>query len=771
MIIMSLDESAGFANTNSPAFIGGILYDDHGIQEEGERERARIKWYYKQLFEKSGGKNADQRYPKGLHSGQGADELVPGVKAEVVKTLPEFLKKGTCYGKEFSSTLFGNTIKESKREGEYYIWLVLKSEGGMQDENKTKQQFLLREEEGDNLYYHMADEVLEHIIFHNPVLGKIERLHPYIATRSSGWISHHDAAYKTYSRLGYRRNQPQKQGNNEVKTQFSFMNGDVYRTLFTQKMMYTPCYPQIKEGEFNICSINYNNEKANMEYLYLADSICSYLGDTHPVHGTVRQHESSQWIGEINTLANDMVVGEDHVLLFAYDRIDILFSNAWKAYEKGDYHTALTISYKAKEQKGAFARYYQNKWFLLLENKMKQADDLNAWKQTISHIKSNIFSNELEQKRELFIYHFIEQVMQKYTTEECSDEKRRLLYWFYNLGISLYSHVGDTKKAWECYEKCQDYFGAVSTEDILRCKNQSVVILTDSFQWEKAREQAEQVLNGYISLKEVRYEIACTSPNKSYLPHQKAKSQMAQVLSLYRNAKAETYYLSALEGMQGNIADYNITLSYLLHFYMDMGWQEKYELWATKYFGNYDKPLARLEYLISHSFCENAAYHFTFGFYVFVRGLYLFEKDQIEDDLWEILADIVTYIKENGKNNPYVERWDTLKGHPSYLICKYMRLLAKERSDEQAEKLYRKYDKESHKGHEKIVSAIEIFGEAEICHITNDTKSRDAYIDQLEAYLKNPDHYFISIAEAGDIPTDPERKYQYFANKFTFMYH
>ena len=64
-----------------------------------------------------------------------------------------------------------------------------------------------------------------------------------------------------------------------------------------------------------------------------------------------------------------------------------------------------------------------------------------------------------------------------------------------------------------------------------------------------------------------------------------------------RDPQAETYFKEALAQFDEQSIDYNITLSYLLHHYIDMGNRESYELYAPIYFGGHDDVWDQFKYL------------------------------------------------------------------------------------------------------------------------------------------------------------------------------
>ena len=99
MIKISLDECGDFENIKgereeTPVFIGGVIYDDYGHDDEKYIEQRRISAYYKSVCRDVGGECS---YPQDLHcdGNVSRNRKVGKVKERVNETLGEFLQKGT----------------------------------------------------------------------------------------------------------------------------------------------------------------------------------------------------------------------------------------------------------------------------------------------------------------------------------------------------------------------------------------------------------------------------------------------------------------------------------------------------------------------------------------------------------------------------------------------------------------------------------------------------------------------------------------------------
>ena len=92
------------------------------------------------------------------------------------------------------------------------------------------QSIVVREDYASNLYMHMAENIVERLIFHNPVVNEINRVHLELATRVVKVKGpDKDKKSKEYRRLGYIEDKTKEHNRNGEAT-FFLTTGDNYRT-------------------------------------------------------------------------------------------------------------------------------------------------------------------------------------------------------------------------------------------------------------------------------------------------------------------------------------------------------------------------------------------------------------------------------------------------------------------------------------------------------------------------------------------------------------
>ncbi len=674
MITLALDEFGDFENRkpeeNKPIGVAGIIYDDNGNKEDTLLERKRIKAYYSACIAEVRGnrRSEDIVYPDALHANrdnQRNSEVIGPTKRKVNASLHEFLNNGTFDGKELLGKNFART-------GKYYLFLILKSTSGMKTLLNEHTNFLVNDEKGSNLYFHMATEVVNRMLFHNPVIDNVREISVNIATRRTDDLQANSVESAEYIQLGYI---PQPSANNNT-VNFRVANADIYRSVISREMLEMgKTYLSI--DDFLVTSISYNKNKHNMEFLYLADSICTFLSH-------IKGENAEEWLPKIVTKAAT-ISNKDNNLIFGYDEIDMLFRKAWRVYEEGNNYEALRLCYSAKLKKGAFAQYYYDRWFKLLIDKIISESSERNFIDAVNRLHGTIMTNTYEQDSTVFILEALEKKVPAITDKLDDAEARSILYKLYDSGVSAYCHIGDSKHALSYYNKSKKYANRVSVEDYLVTLNRMSETLIDCFEWQKAMKIADESIKYQEQLLVMRnaLPIYAVENQSSSVGLSKAYSQKGQVCAFLRKPDAATWFKKALDGMEKQSADYKITQSYLLHYYLDNGMVEEYKEESADYFGNETSPAKQMDYILTEGFQVTPIINYKYALYVFVRGLWVTKPGNISESLRKKLYALNATVKKTEKKVKGAKNvsLDCISGHPLELIYKYIYLLAYENGD------------------------------------------------------------------------------------------
>lgn len=332
-------------------------------------------------------------------------------------------------------------------------------------------------------------------------------------------------------------------------------------------------------------------------------------------------------------------------------------------------------------------------------------------------------------------------------------------------GLTAYRHIGDWKTAEKYFKRIEENNTCLTLDEYLGVKRSLWVCYCDGFMWDKALKCAEELLDNQEIMEDARRNIFPKS-NKMSIDSGKACSICGQSLAYLRNDRAEKSFLKALECYEKETPDYYITLSYLLHFYIDNGEETKYKEYSKEYFGQNISLNAQFEYIFKEGLKNNPKFNLKYALFVFLKALYNFNKSSVKDSLWGKIRNVEEYVNKNFKKHiKENERW-ILEGHPSELIYKYIMLIAINRGDnETVIKCKYKFEK-SLKNKAELIDYINYFSLIEVENERGNIKERNKMIREFAIRLKKESPAFRKIK----IDSKPSDLYSSFKEKFTYMY-
>lgn len=757
MQIISLDEQGNFekddflfdngTDTSGKGldnfmFIAGIIFDDCNVVDEEAIEKERIKAFYRKAIEEVKGEYVAKRlvtntsdgisrteirniaearfkYPDDLHSTYDKNrnsKSVRPVKQKISEHLAEFIAQGTYNGKNLCDE---QGITLTGRKGVYHIFAILKSDYGIKDYIEADTNILANDNYAANRYIHMAGRIVNRLIFHNPLHKKesMPAMRLDIASRSTGNTDDLDAdtiaefEKQKYTAMG-----------TTASRYYSIMNVGVYRTLIAQEIVNTGMV-DVKINDLSVSSIKYKSNASNMEFLYLSDTICSFLG--FDMDGT----KAEAWLHELDVRINKLNPTHDN-LLFTYDEIDNVFSEAWDLYERQDVFEALSIIYDSKNVDGAFATYYKIKWFAELEKRLVDEIEPETFVDGINKLYHMFDTSNLEEEKILYLMEKFESMLSKVEGKFCSpDMFEKAIYKLYDSGVSAYFRIGRPKQALAYYEKCKQLAYYADLSDIMATNNKIVGCLEDCFENDKAIALARNNLQIQRTLSGLKRDLFKHDESCDYLPEAKAIAQLAEAMSHKRLPEAEAEFRSALEMMENGSSDYKRVQSYLLHFYVEMDKQDAFEKEAKDYLDGRATYLERYEYVMSMGEEEHAVFSKEYALYAFLKGLYYYGLDKLDDLLWQKLLT----INENWEAKSGIEP----NGHPWEINYKYLQLLAIYKNDYAAFEKFSKLKDDCINVNGEIIDAINAFGRIEIENALGKKVVRDMLIDKLVNFLRS----------------------------------
>ena len=752
MLTISLDEYGAFEEsvTDDIRLIGGYIFDDRGDESERERERKRIDKYYRMVAEAYGTDDVQLKYPQSLHVQNGVAEsagrYVALMKNGVSATLPEFIQKGTFHGADIPSF--------RSRKGFYKLFICICGRQGKKNRLDEDTSILIRDSYASNLYFHMASLTVRRLIFHNPDYLSIPDISFILPTRTTPDLE--GEKLQEYKSIDASKN--------KNAPAYTVMNNDIYRTIIQEEMR-SQGKENIRIGGFSVTPIRYSvasSYEPEQPFLYLSDSICSFL--TYQLTGNSYNQKFEDLLGRLKRCSGNQYY------LFAYNDLDSMYEKSWQALETKDYFEALSFAYDGSKAVGEFSDIYKKTWFPKVSAKLKEFLDIHSFSEALYKLDKYLHLNNIDQDRLLYIFQNLERAATEIKAEdrEEQDELKRILYRLYNAGISVNCHMGKSREAIQSYNKCMDYAYYMSIDVLLSTQNKLSTGLADFMHFDEALKVVDEQLSVQELLSDFRMDVLKRIPetvknielvsNGNSLESAKAISQKGQILSFMRDPEAEDCFKEALGRMKKGSANYKISESYLLQYYLDNGMQDAYEETATDYFDGKTKAIDRFQYIVTEGVKEQSIIGFRYALYVFIRGLYLFEMDQCNRAMKDKLLSIRKTAEKNKQN---------INIHPWEIIYKYLILIAVRLKDPAMEETFtRDYESLSLK-EGATIEALMRFNRAEIAAVKENIQERDKCLNDLKGFfLDKFDGYDeVQFSVSGDA------LFELFSKYFTYMYH
>lgn len=794
-LYLSLDEHGNFESnliSTDIRFIAGLLYDSS--KEDFEVEKKRIKAYYVMAVNKANElrdkENTNKcRFPRDIHLSNVEDNAREAkiVNKVIVDTLPEFIKLGTFNGRPITKYVDSEI---GERKGNYHLFVMAKNPSG-KSKFKTDDVFT-SDNQASTLYFHMASSIVNRIICHNPIYSRNHKLNFYVDLPSRVTAAANDLGNKRaeYEKAGYSALQSGTAKSNtnmglfsyESKQRYSVANKDIYRSIISYEL--DKCNnPNVKVVYFDVDSIKYDNV-TNDEFLYLCDSICSYIGPELNRTATLIQTNKSKDASDesLNNkertidLGNILSTAKESLhtlnpgninLVYAYDNVDDYYRDAYDYYEKGQLFEAISTIYDAMQLKNDYAKFYSDNVFKDLLERINQAVNVNNFRSCVLNLGKALNANNLNQKKLLFMLEKIEKMKERVIDQYSNDDKKRLEFEVSSFALSAYCHMGMPDEASKYYLECLKSEDYITFDKIIEIRRKYAECLNDNFMFDEAYKLSydnkkyyeglmtsrEGLLNN-ISKKEgfiARLVDAYKKPtfNHNCFEYAKTVSNVARCLAYKRDKKAEKEFKLALSMMNKEDANYKITQSYLLHYYADNNMVDKFENEATEYFNGNSTYEDRYNYIMNLVNNKTELYSVGYMIYIFIRGYCVsnaYKTNKVNlDKMIETLED--------------TKEVDT-KQFPWPIIFKYAALI----NDKKAEE-YLKKSGYSSRGYGKIVTALSKFQVCEVHKALKNKAELKGSVEELESYLKDN---FV-IFKDKQFPKGIDNAYNELSSIFTYM--
>ena len=477
---------------------------------------------------------------------------------------------------------------------------------------------------GANLYQDMVMKAINNLLFYD-FKEHIDNAYIYLATRSidNNQVSQNETLYD----------------HNEPKSRLYITNTNYVKASLMHKVNNGDIPVKDIHIGLDVESIDYSNrnklnesnwkdKQINLSMLYMADIVCGVL-------------KSKFGFGENGILKNDFNRSrcEEALISTSYDLIDNGFDIRFisepdkmlnkmiEQYYEGNLVDYYSIKYdflrrivSKKESISRLSVFYLNQLVTYLDEKLEKRilEDADYSENIISRLPqyysdNNGFMGTVENKYEkglfvaLCMCKILEHIKAKIHSAKYYD---KYVFGFNDIVVRGYNHRGDISVINEYLKKCDDSCYAVGIEEYLEHKQRAVQKYFNALDYDYIiNDYYRNVIGSFIdgrwnlsNIENLKSSMALISgkKNQGYLLIGKIYSSLAQALAFKRSGTAELYFSRAMEEMEDDLGNINITRSYLMHHYCDMGmvsdnkletYKDKFEKEAILYFDLDEKEI------------------------------------------------------------------------------------------------------------------------------------------------------------------------------------
>ena len=257
-----------------------------------------------------------------------------------------------------------------------------------------------------------------------------------------------------------------------------------------------------------------------------------------------------------------------------------------------------------------------------------------------------------------------------------------------------------------------------------------IVAKIDCYKYEEALELAKHVVDVEEQIQHIR---ASLPMGKQAISLGQSYSQLGQVYAYMERPEAESYFLPAIDIFTVDTDDYYRTVSYLLHYYIDVKQQDAYERWAPNYFDGHLNMVDQLAFLLNMTSDEKIVQHESYALYVYIKALYQFYRARINKELMETLIKLGRTVGATLDAAP--------KGHPWELIFTYLALLAYEKGYKVDAEYFRSCIGRSVVNAGPAISNIMTYGELRFAQCKGNQGKYEILHRQLSESVENVEKY------------------------------
>ena len=741
MITIAIDETGSFEklDTKGPRAICGVMYDDIGDKNDFKNEAERIREFYRKACMTSdpGERGTVEKavFPDALHENKDGDTIkgIDILKERINNHIKEFIQYGT----------YNNcSLIDTARKGSYMPVMIILGDDVFPERIGTGISNVHSDLEKGNLYVHMVEQLMRRCLM---VIRKKKDMDSTIFF---------DMPTRKFVDMDSDKSDLYRVFTHQLKNGgYKFDNID----MGTYKQMIDSATVDIgirNPVKLELNSIKYEAlaDTDSMVFKYLADSMCSYL--KKPAVGYLQEEKKNKYDAGVGSqLSYDCIkdLSGRNMVFCIYGLVEDCYQEATIKAGQGDIFEAL-LAFSGVIYGGEQTReLYKDKDIGGFRDILLNMDR-GPLKKGITGLKDYLHTNSKEADRSGVMFNILEKQARRILDEK---HDRLALIDLFDSGISVYTHLGIPRTALEFYLEFEKLKPPV--ERYLEASNKACVIYSDLFDFDKAIALGDENIRLYEEEKErlKKFYGGEVEYDDNYA---RMCSQQGQNYALVHDERAETMFQKSLEMWGKGTGNPLITVSYLLHYYIEEGNEKGYKGLSHRFFAGNQDIKKQLQFIYDEYNSGHDRFSFPFALYVWIKAAYMLYRDEITEDM---IDRILAYTDRNNPDSAH--RWMVdNSNHPWEIIFKYVALFEVYFGNRDKAKTAMERAKEVNYQEGTIIEAVIHYGGAEYSIALGDKKNA---IVKAERVLKLIEQISGKKPEQGNDVI-------YMAGKYmTYMYH
>lgn len=649
--VIAFDEMGEFERRNSGIrFVGGYWGDFSNVDEEEEKiEKFLIHicedFNQNQIHDN---KLIKVIYPDSLHNSGNVffkEEMIKNTVIKEADMVPLSEKERKNYHnleKQFKKYVEEQVIQYlTEKNYQLFAFIDPYVNEGYKEMNMTNSN-IVDVNKGTNLYERMAILTLYNHVFYS-LAQDVQKYRFELPTRTLNGAKD-EWGYEVYQ-------------NNKGEIKRTITNKSTYKTAISVML-----FEKSKELNklntdyvFNVGSINYNNKaKKNTPFLYIADIVCSYIRRQFQTEFGINNETREN---KIESKALSKLCKIYKIDVRVYDACEVIFKQMIENVKEAAIGEYYAKRYELEKINTPYREFYLDYWVPRLEDYFctllsGQKEYKKKFQELIpeylTYTERFMGKWEINYEKGLYIAENLEK-----SIKTLNDYRNRntVLFDIYDIILRGYNHRGSLGKTKEYIEKCEIYKNYVGIVKYIEHVLRAMQFYFNGMSYNEALEfglrfekTVKQLKKAYLACYDASNMIAesILENNNSNRGLQfafagKIYSSIGQAYGFLENYPlGKKYFNMALKEFDKNSGDYEITMSYFLHFLISNKKKSEYELHAVNYFGSIN-----LWEQMENAF---SATDRGYKLFVFVKAFYSFYADDRANN--NILTELLSYVQK-----------------------------------------------------------------------------------------------------------------------------